>query len=86
MTIMELSGQHRKTQMTNSDTQVMCALILTQLNNKYEQANKNQKYYTNIIVQCIPWMIVNAEHFLTLYTEEFPRKTHGYYDQQEEKK
>ena len=41
MTIMELSGQHRKTQMTNSDTQVMCALILTQLNNKYEQANKN---------------------------------------------
>lgn len=45
---MELSGQHRKTQMTNSDTQVMYALILTQLNNIYEQANKNQKYYANI--------------------------------------
>ena len=34
--------------MTNSDTQVMYALILTQLNNIYEQANKNQKYYANI--------------------------------------
>lgn len=45
---MELSGQHRKTQMTNSDTQVMYALILTRLNNIYEQANKNQKYYANI--------------------------------------
>ena len=26
----------------------MYALILTQLNNIYEQANKNQKYYANI--------------------------------------
>ena len=34
--------------MTNSDTQVMYALILTRLNNIYEQANKNQKYYANI--------------------------------------
>ena len=31
--------------------------------------------------QCLPQMIVNAEHFLPLYAEEFPRKTHACYDQ-----